>query len=166
MGASFLSILSQIGQSLSNFRACQFIEKSRRSQLRRVGMALGGCGFCCRLAALFGFGQDLLDPRRVLVNVLDIIVVDLYHGVFILDRGNDNKHSLLSYAVSFSIPDSRMKNVSQRETHFDGERQNPHSFVVRIVRFTVFQRRGSDGGGAGRSVGKVSCLPPCSWRDV
>ena len=46
-----------------------------------------------------------------------------------------------------------MKNVSQRETHFDGERQNPRSFVVRIVRFTVFQRRGSDGGVAGRSVG-------------
>ena len=46
-----------------------------------------------------------------------------------------------------------MKNVSQRETHFDGERQNPHSCVVRIVRFTVFQRQGSDGGGAGRSVG-------------
>ena len=33
------------------------------------------------------------------------------------------------------------------------KRQNPHSCAVRIVRFTVFQRRGSDGGGAGRSVG-------------
>ena len=107
----------------------------------------------CRLAALAGFRQDLLYPRRVLVDVLNIIVVDLHHGVFIFDRGNDNRRSLLSYVVSFSIPDLCMKNVSQRETHFDGERQNPHSRAVRIVRFTVFQRRGSDGGVAGRSVG-------------
>ena len=116
-------------------------------------MSVFRCWLRCRLAALAGFGQDLLYPRRVLVDVLNIIVVDLHHGVFIFDRGNDNRRSLLSYVVSFSIPDLCMKNVSQRETHFDGERQNPHSRAVRIVRFTVFQRRGSDGGVAGRSVG-------------
>ena len=33
------------------------------------------------------------------------------------------------------------------------KRQNPHSCAVRIVKFTVFQRQGSDGGGAGHSVG-------------
>ena len=116
-------------------------------------MALGGCGLCSRTAALLGFGQDLLDPRRILVDVLNIIVVDLHHGVFVFDRGNDNRHSLLSSVVSFSIPDPRIKNVSPRETHFDGERQNPHSCVVRIGRFTFFLRRRTDGGGAGRSVG-------------
>ena len=116
-------------------------------------MSVFRCWLRCRLAALAGFRQDLLYPRRVLVDVLNIIVVDLHHGVFIFDRGNDNRRSLLSYVVSFSIPDLCMKNVSQRETHFDGERQNPHSRAVRIVRFTVFQRRGSDGGVAGRSVG-------------
>ena len=86
-----------------------------------------GKKLCSRFTALLSLGQDLLDPSRVLVNVLNIIVVDLHHGVFVFDRGNDNRHSLLSSVVSFSIPDSRMKNVSQRETHFDGERQNPHS---------------------------------------
>ena len=50
----------------------------------------------CRLAALVGFGQDLLHPRRVLVDILNIIVVDLHHGVFVLDRGNDNRLPLLS----------------------------------------------------------------------
>ena len=70
----------------------------------------------CRLAALAGFRQDLLYPRRVLVDVLNIIVVDLHHGVFVFDRGNDNRLPLLSYVVSFSILVSRMKNVSQRET--------------------------------------------------
>ena len=58
---------------------------------------LRGRGLCCRLAARLGFGQDLLDPRRVLVDILNIIVVDLHHGVFVLDRGNDNRRSLLSY---------------------------------------------------------------------
>ena len=97
MGASFLSILSQIGHSLSNFQAWQFIEKGRRLQLRRVRTVLRGDGLRCRLAALAGFGQDLLHPRRVLVNVFNIIVVDLHHGVFVLDRGNDNRLPLLSY---------------------------------------------------------------------
>ena len=96
MGASFLSILSQIGHLLSNFRAWQFIEKGRRSQLRRVRLSLCGSWLCCRLAALVGFGQDLLHPRRVLVDVFNIIVVDLHHGVFVLDRGNDNRLPLLS----------------------------------------------------------------------
>ena len=59
-------------------------------------MALGG-GLCSRFAALLCFRQDLLDPRRVLVDILNIIVVDLHHGVFVLDRGNDNRLPLLSY---------------------------------------------------------------------
>ena len=60
-------------------------------------MALRGGRLCGRAATLLGFRQDLLDPRRVLVDVLDIIVVDLYHGVFIFDRGYDNRLPLLSY---------------------------------------------------------------------
>ena len=75
-----------------------------------------GGGLRCRLAALAGFGQDLLYPRRVLVDVFNIIVVDLHHGVFVLDRGNDNRLPLLSCAFSFSILVSRMNNVSQGET--------------------------------------------------
>ena len=55
--------------------------------------------------------------------------------------------------IWFSMPNLGLKNVFHRETHFDYKRQKPHSCVVRIVRFTVFQRRGSDCGGAGRSVG-------------
>ena len=79
-------------------------------------MALGVGGLRCRFAALAGFRQDLLYPRRIFVDVLNKIVVDLHHGVFVLDCGNDNRLPLLSYVVSFSILVSRMKNVSQRET--------------------------------------------------
>ena len=70
--------------------------KRRRSQLRRVRISLCGCGLGCRLAALAGFGQNLLHPRRVLVDVFNIIVVDLHHGVFVFNRGNDDKLPLLS----------------------------------------------------------------------
>ena len=71
--------------------------KRRRSQLRRVRLSLCGDGLRCRLAALAGFGQNLLHPRRVLVDVFNIIVVDLHHGVFVFDRGNDNRLPLLSF---------------------------------------------------------------------
>ena len=71
--------------------------KRRRSQLRRVRLSLCGGRLCCRRAALAGFGQDLLHPCRVLVDILNKIVVDLHHGVFIFDRGNDNRLPLLSY---------------------------------------------------------------------
>ena len=59
-------------------------------------MSVFRCGLRCRLAALLGFGQDLLDPRRVFVDILNIIVVNLHHGVFVFDRGNDNRIPLLS----------------------------------------------------------------------